>query len=284
MKPIAFVGAAFSIGGAATGSRQAPAFYRHYATPHYPNTIWHRIIWQQSNQLQAYPHSVAVIKNACQKLAHHVKGLRQGYFPIVIGGDHSCAVGTWSGISQHKAPIGLLWIDAHFDSHTPATSQSQRIHGMPLALLLGQGDTRLMLQPRAVIDSRYTVVFGVHSFEVGEPELMAQLHIRYYTTTEIKQRGLNTCLREAWRHVSACPQGFGLSIDLDGIDPTFTPAVSVPEAHGLSLPLLLNTLKHLPTTKLKALEVVEFNPYYDRNRRTLKALTAIINHVIRRKT
>ena len=280
MKPIAFVGAAFSIGGADTGSRLGCTFYRHNGQKKPKTAKWHRTIWQRTHHLQAYPQSVAPIRQACQQLAHHVQQRRQGYFPVVIGGDHSCAIGTWSGMTQGKPPIGLLWIDAHLDSHTPTTSQSKRVHGMPLAVLLGQGDKQLMLQQRAVVDRRYTVVFGVRSFEEGEPELMQQLKVRYYTMVEIKQRGLNVCLREAWHYVAACPQGFGVSLDLDGIDPSFAPAVSVPEPNGLYLPTLLKTLKLLPKRKLKAVEVVEFNPYCQGNRRTLTVLSALVINLV----
>lgn len=280
MKPIAFVGAAFSIGGAATGSRLGCTFYRHNGQNKPKTALWHRTIWQKSNNLQVYPKGVTPIRQSCQQLAHQVKHLRQGYFPVVIGGDHSCAIGTWSGMTQGKPPIGLLWIDAHFDSHTPATSVSKRIHGMPLAVLLGHGDKELMLQHRAVIDPRYTVVFGVRSYETGEPELMQQLNVRYYTMLEIKQRGLNICLREAWYYVASCPQGFGVSLDLDGIDPSFAPAVSVPEPKGLYFPTLLKTLKLLPKRKLKALEIVEFNPFCQGNRRTLAILSALIRNLV----
>ncbi len=280
MKPIAFVGAAFSIGGADTGSRLGCTFYRHNGQKKLKPANWHRTIWQESNHLQSYPQCIAAIRQSCQQLAHHVSHIRKGYFPVVIGGDHSCAIGTWSGMTQGKPPIGLLWIDAHFDSHTPTTTHSKRVHGMPLAILLGHGDKQLMLQQRAVIDRRYTVVFGVRSFEEGELVLMQQLKIRYYTMVEIKQRGINVCLREAWHYVAACPQGFGVSLDLDGIDPSFAPAVSVPEPNGLFFPTLLKTLKLLPKRKLQALEIVEFNPYCQGNRRTLAVLSKLVINLV----
>lgn len=173
--------------------------------------------------------------------------------------------------------MGLLWIDAHFDSHTPKTSQSQRIHGMPLAVLLGEGDALLLLQNRAVVKPQYTVVFGVHSFEAGEPELLTRHGVRYYTMTEIHQRGLTVCLNEAWRIVASCPHGFGVSIDLDALDPTFAPAVSVSEKHGLFLPLLVKALAKQNKQRLKAIELVEFNPYREHNKRTLRALTTLIS-------
>jgi len=280
MKKIAVIGAAFSVGGAQTGSRRGAIFYRQHLLKKQPSWLWKGIIWQNTNSLQTYPNGIASIRESCQKLAHQVKLRRSGYFPVVIGGDHSCAIGTWSGMTDGKRPIGLLWIDAHFDSHTPITSQSKRIHGMPLAVLLGQGDRQLMLQARAVVNPQYTVVFGVHSFEQGEPELMAQLGVRYYTTTEIEKRGLRVCLQEAWRRVAVCPHGFGVSLDLDALDPSFAPAVSVPEFNGLCLPILVKTLQHLPKRGLKAVEIVEFNPYRERDKRTVQAMTTLISSLI----
>lgn len=278
MKTVSLIGAAFSVGGASTGSRRAYSFYRR----HYPSArlrrklLWHGTVWQNSTTLQSYPDGLPAIRQSCRQLAHKVKQIRHNHFPVVIGGDHSCAIGTWSGMTLNRPPLGLLWIDAHFDSHTPATSQSQRIHGMPLAVLLGEGDTRLLSHPHPILNPQYTVVFGVHSFEAGEPELLRRKGVRFYTMDEIRRRGLDRCLSEAWRTVAACPQGFGVSLDLDSIDPKYAPAVSVAEPKGLPLPLLLASLTRQPKRRLQALEVAEFNPYREHHRRTVKALTTLI--------
>ena len=276
MKPVTLIGAAFSVGGAATGSRRAYSFLRRHIVQPTHKLRWHGVVWQNSTTLQRYPNGLPTIRHSCRQLAHKVQLLRHNHFPVVIGGDHSCAIGTWHGMTLNRAPIGLLWIDAHFDSHTPATSRSQRIHGMPLAVLLGEGNTQLLSPSHPILNPKHTVVFGVHSFEAGEPELLQRHGIRVYTMAEIRRRGLHCCLSEAWKTVAACPQGFGISLDLDSIDPQYAPAVSVAEPAGLPLPLLLSSLARQPKRRLLALEIAEFNPYLEHHRRTLKALTTLI--------
>ena len=271
-KPSILIGAAFAVGGANTGTRRAPYFLQQHLNAS-SRPQWRTIIWQNPSYLKNYAMSWQIIQHSCLKLSRHVKATKTHFLPFIIGGDHSCAIGTWQGIAKPNKKIGMLWIDAHFDSHTPCTSHSQRTHGMPLAILLGHGDTGLLQHKQAVIDAKYTIVFGVRSFEPEELTLLQQLNVRYYTMLEIKQRGLNVCFNEAWRKVLACKNGFGLSLDLDGIDPMFAPAVSVKEQHGLSWPHLLKSLQQQKTTpKLKAIEVVEFNPYLDRQKRTLNVI------------
>lgn len=278
MKTVTLIGAAFSVGGASTGSRRAYSFYRRHYTPVVTRRklLWYGTVWQNSTTLQNYPAGLPAIRQSCRLLAHKVRQIRQNRFPVVIGGDHSCAIGTWCGMTLNRPPMGLLWIDAHFDSHTPATSQSQRIHGMPLAVLLGEGDTGLLSQRHPVLDTKHTVVFGVHSFERGEPELLLRHGVRFYTMDEIRRRGLHRCLSEAWKIVAACPHGFGVSLDLDSIDPQYAPAVSVAEPKGLPLPLLLASLARQPKRRLLAVEIAEFNPYREHHRRTINALTTLI--------
>jgi hypothetical protein len=118
----------------------------------------------------------------------------------VIGGDHSVAVGTWSGVArQAGAPIGLLWIDAHLDSHTLETSYSGAIHGMPLTFLLGRGDRRLLELglPGGQLVPAHTVVFGARSFEPEEAEFLASMQVRVIGQAEIEQRGFQAAFEAA---------------------------------------------------------------------------------------
>jgi len=272
-KPRILIGAAFAIGGASVGNRRAPFFLR----SHYLAKIkWRTIVWQAALGIKPYPDSLNTLHQDCLKLSHHLQKTQPHFLPIIIGGDHSCAIGTWQGLATPSKKIALLWIDAHFDSHTPDTSASQRLHGMPLAVLLGQGDKCLLWHKAGVIETQHSVVFGVRSFEAGEAELLQQLGVRYYTMNEIKQRGFYPCFNEAWRTVSSCQSGFGLSIDLDAIDPVFAPAVSVKEPHGLNWPRLLKALSRKNLHQLKAVELVEFNPYAERQGRTLKLIKQLL--------
>lgn len=275
-KPRILIGAAFALGGAKIGTQRAPYFLKQHLSKKQSIT-WRTIVWQKPPYLKKYIAGVTILQQSCLQLSRQIKACKTAFFPIIIGGDHSCAIGTWQGMATAHKKIALLWIDAHFDSHTPQTSQSQRAHGMPLAVLLGHGDKRLLQYNDAVINAKHTVIFGARSFEAEELDLLKKLKVRYYTMTEIKQRGFYVCFNEAWHRVSACKNGFGLSIDLDGIDPSFAPAVSVKEPNGLYWPHLLRALQqHKRMSKLKAVEVVEFNPYLDRQKRTLNITKQLI--------
>lgn len=152
----------------------------------------------------------------------------------VLGGDHTVAIGTWSGIydALHtKGDIGLIWIDAHMDSHTKQTSQTGRIHGMPLACLLGFGDAKLtsILHQGPKIKPDNLCLIGVRSYEAGEAALLNQLNIRVYYMDEVRQRSFKTVFKEAVQQIKKNTIGFGLSVDIDSIDPKEAPGVGVPE-------------------------------------------------------
>jgi len=276
------IGAGFSVGGAAPGSRQGPGIYRHSPIRYREQARDGGLVWQVRGQTRAWPDGLPELRQSCLRLARRAERLRHAALPVVIGGDHSCAIGTWSGLSRFgRHPLGLLWIDAHLDSHTPATSPSLRLHGMPLAVLLGEGDPALQLCRGPAVLPAYCAVVGVRSYEPGEVERLNRRGVRYYTMEEIDRRGLRTCLHEAWRRVSRAPDGFGLSVDLDALDPGFAPGVSVPAPSGLWLPNLLSALRPLNRKGLKGLEIVEFNPGLDHEKRTQRALTQLLNTLLR---
>lgn len=277
MKSVA-IGAGFAVGGADAGNRAAPVVLARSRFSRRLGTLDGGLVWQCPATPLPWPDSVPELRRSCIQLARRVERQRHRGLPVIIGGDHSCALGTWNGVTGFgRHPVGLLWIDAHLDSHTPFTSPSRHIHGMPLALLLGEGDSRLLLSGSGVVDPRCCAVLGVRSFEAGEPERLNRLGVRFYTMDEIRRRGLRVCLQEAWHRVSRARHGFGVSLDLDAIDPRFAPGVSVPEPGGLSLPHLLQSLRGLPRHRLRAIEVVEFNPLLDRDERTQRTLTRLVN-------
>src|SRR5262249_39334497 len=123
--------------------------------------------------------------------------LRRGRLPCVLGGDHTCAGGTWSGVarvlkekSEGGGSLGLVWIDAHMDSHTPATSHTGRLHGMPLAWLLGEDDDPLYGLASGVIEARHVALVGVRSYEPEEADRLERLGVRVFMISEIRSRGL----------------------------------------------------------------------------------------------
>lgn len=193
---------------------------------------------------------------------------RSEAFACVVGGDHSCAIGTWSGIaSRSPDPLGLLWIDAHMDAHTIDSTASGAIHGMPLAVLLGEGHPSLTsiqsLQPK--IHAPHSVLFGVRSYEPEEKILLTQHGIRIYNMNEIRARGFETCWQEAIGIVSQGP--FGVTLDLDALDPGEIPAVGSPAPDGLQVNELLQGLSelhpHRHSGRWVGLEIVEYNPELD---------------------
>lgn len=226
-------------------------------------------------------HLLAVAEIA-RRLASRVGALlAAGDFPLVIGGDHSCAIGTWSGVSQFLAGHapgtrpGLLWIDAHMDSHTFRTSPSRNIHGMPLAALFGYGAPELtkIAGPAPKLLPTDVCLLGVRSFERAEAELLASLGVRVYFMEEIKRRGLQEVFAEARALVCAHTAGYGISIDLDALEPTEEPGVGTPVPDGLHRRELVDALclAHCDE-RLLALEIVEYNPYLDAGFATAQAI------------
>lgn len=272
------IAAGFAIGGADSGNRAGPGVYRRSPFRYREEMADGGLVWQCRASPRPWPECVPELRESLVRLARRTARLRRRGLPVIIGGDHSCAIGTWSGLSDfgRKAP-GLLWIDAHLDSHTPLTSLSGRVHGMPLALLLGEGDPRLRPAEGGVIDAHHTVVLGVRSHEPGEAERLARLGVRLYDMAEIRRRGLFTCMNEAWQRVSSAPHGFGISLDLDALDPAHAPAVSVREPGGLSLPGLVRALAGRSRQRLRGIEIVEYNPTLDQDKRTQRALTALLD-------
>lgn len=227
--------------------------------------------------------SLPLLEDFLPKLSAAVEtSLNRGAFPVVIGGDHSIAVGTWAALKQtiaRQEAMGLLWIDAHLDAHTPETTPSQAYHGMPLAALLGYGDPKLVnhLGQGAKIKPEHSVILGARSWETGEYQLLQELGVRLYKMDEIRQRGFSVCFEEALTCVEKQTEVFGLSFDLDAFDPTVAPGVGSPEPGGLEKEEVFEALAGLgKRPRLKALEVVEFNPYKDVEGKTKKLLQDLL--------
>lgn len=207
--------------------------------------------------------------------------VQHGDFPVVIGGDHSCAVGTWSGVraARTQGPLGLLWIDAHMDSHVPETSPSGALHGMPLACLLGHGvdDLTHLAGPAPKLLPEHVCLLGVRSFESGEAALLRQLGVRVIFMEEVARRGFVAMWREALNHVTSGTAAYGITIDLDAIDPHDAPGVGSPAPGGIGGEKLVHALTHLQNdARLVALEIAEYNPHRDPARTTLTLLRRML--------
>lgn len=202
---------------------------------------------------------------------------------MVIGGDHACALGTWSGVTQGLAAknnFGLIWIDAHLDSHTMETSPSKALHGMPVAALLGKGEANFVnaFSKGPHIDPRHLVFIGTRSYEPEETELLKGLGVKIFFMEEVQKIGLDAVLKQAIAIAEHGTMGFGISLDIDAIDPLYAPGVGSPEPNGLNPQELMAGLQvAFANPKLRAFEMVEYNPMRDINEQTLKIAVNIAN-------
>lgn len=236
----------------------------------------------EGKKLEAMPGIIEL----SQRLAHITENLttRNTSF-AVIGGDHTSAIGTWSGASsalEDKGALGLIWIDAHMDSHTPATTPSQNIHGMPLAVLLGEGEHDLthLLNKAPKLSPSDICLVGVRSFEPEEEALLERLNVRIFYMDEVKERGLDVVMQDALELVSKNTAGFGISLDLDGIDPLEAPGVGSPVNDGLKASELLRTFKGLANNKhFIGIDITEFNPHLDQDNKTEKIIVSVLQNI-----
>lgn len=207
---------------------------------------------------------------------------RTGKHFVTLGGDHSSAIGTWSGASTgiaKRGDLGLIWVDAHMDSHTPETTPSENIHGMPLATLLGYGDPSLTSVRTSTpkIKPEHLCLIGVRSFEAEEKKLLEHLNVRIFYMEEINERGIEIVLSEALTIATTGTAGFGISFDLDAIDPIEAPGVGTPAPNGLSSKHLFNAMKLWNNHPLLiGLEIAEFNPSLDKNHQTEEIIFDLI--------
>ncbi len=199
---------------------------------------------------------------------------------LVIGGDHSCALGTWGGVLnglQQPGKFGLIWLDAHMDAHTFATSPSGNIHGMPLAALLGRADKKLaaMYPSSDFIKPENLILIGVRSYEPQEYALLKQAAVNIIFAEQIDR--LAPVLMKAVDKLSLSCQVIGISIDLDVIDPADAPGVETPVQDGIKAIELLEALSLINRhPKILGLEISEFNPENDSENKTLHLMKAII--------
>jgi arginase len=194
-----------------------------------------------------------------------------GRFPVVLGGDHSIAMGTWGGVARglDRQPFGLIWFDAHLDAHTVATTPSMNPHGMPAAVLLGHGDPNFLAIGGGALRPEHLCYIGARSYEAGEQQLLRRLGVRIFYMDEVRRRGLGNVLDEAIKIAGADTVGFGLSIDLDGFDPLDAPGIGLKEPNGLHRAEMLDVLGDIARLPdLRALEIVEYIPEFDEGLKT----------------
>ncbi|MFQ3582918.1 MAG: arginase [Chloracidobacterium sp.] len=209
-------------------------------------------------------------------LANHVEAiLEQGALPVVLGGDHSIAIGSVAGIAAYYRRrghrIGIIWIDAHADINTPESSPSGNIHGMPLAVLLGYGPALLTqiggFAPK--VRPEDCAIIGVRQIDDGERQLARQLGLRVYTMRDLDERGMSAVMDEALDLVTRHTIGFHATFDMDFVDPYYAPGVGTPVPGGGTY-----RESHLAMEKIHdsgnmlSVEMVEINAVLDTHNRT----------------
>lgn len=211
--------------------------------------------------------------------------LEEGRVPVILGGDHSIAIGTFSGVASHfrgmDQEVGLIWFDAHADINTPETSMSGNIHGMPLAVLLGEGPEELVdlggFSPK--LNKNFFAHVGARDLDAGERDRIRAHGLRdqFFTMSDIDKRGMLACIEDAIAIASKAPGGFAVTFDVDMIDPRFAPGsgtlvrggATYREAH-LALEVVA---EH---GGMRSFEIVEVNPLLDQSNITVELAVELV--------
>ena len=219
---------------------------------------------------------VREISNACEQLAREVESiLVAGQLPLILGGDHSIAIGSFSGAACHyrkqQETLGLIWFDAHADMNTPESTPSGNIHGMPLAALFGYGAPELTqvagFSPK--LDPRICAHVGARDIDTGERELVKKLGVRFFTMREIDERGMKSCMDEAIAIAKGGSAGYAVTFDVDVLDPGDAPGSGTLVRGGLTYrEAHLGMEKIAEAGGMRVLEIVEINTALDVNNKT----------------
>lgn len=229
-------------------------------------------------------HFLPQIAEAAEELAAMVEaGLEDGALPVILGGDHSIAIGSVAGVASYyrkrNQRVGIIWLDAHTDVNTPETSPSGNIHGMPLAALLGKGARELThvagFAPKVLPEN--VAVIGARSIDPGEREFVRTAGIRVFSMSELDERGLPDVVAEAVQIATMNTAGLHVTMDMDFIDPFYAPGVGTPERGGATY-----RESHLAMEKISAsgrvlsVELTEVNPVFDTANQTAQLAVELI--------
>jgi arginase len=227
---------------------------------------------------------LAEIAETCKGLADIVeKTLEDGLLPLVMGGDHSIAIGTVGGAAAHfrkkEKRIGLLWLDAHADMNTPESSPSGNIHGMPVAAIAGYGPDELtqLTGPKPMVNPRNISMIGVRDIDSKEKKIIKESGVHVFTMRDLDERGMREVMAEALRAASDETDGIVVSLDLDFVDPADAPGVGTPVRGGVTYREAHLAMEMVADTKsVVSLEVVEVNPIIDQHNQTAQLCIELV--------
>jgi arginase len=277
---VAIIGAELDLGAGRRGVDMGPSAIRYaglgerLAALDIPSQDWGNVHTQIPETTDSGSHDtrfLSQIRETCERIAKQVRSAAEASLtPLVLGGDHSVAIGTIGALASLHGPGGVLWFDAHGDLNTPATTPSGNVHGMPLAAALGRAGAGFESDhwPLPALAAEHVALIGVRSLDPGEKALVKETGLAVYTISEIDRRGVEPVLREAVERVSGAPF-VHVSVDLDLVDPDVAPGVGSPVRGGLSYReahLMMELVAE--SGLLSSLELVEVNPILDHENET----------------
>ncbi|MEO5576310.1 MAG: arginase [Gaiellaceae bacterium] len=279
-KQVAIIGAALDLGAGRRGVDMGPSAIR-YAGLHdrleaigFDVLDWGDVetaVLEATEDTDESARYLPEIKAACGRVAKLVGlALEQESVPLVLGGDHSVALGTLGGLAQARGTGGVLWIDAHSDMNTPDSSPSGNVHGMPLAAALGFANGRFESDAWTLpaVEPERVALVGLRSVDSRERERIRELGIKAYTMSDIDRIGIERAIRESLTHIAG-PGFVHVSLDMDALDPEVAPGVGTPVRGGLSYREAHLALELVAESGLAgSFEVVEVNPILDRENAT----------------
>ncbi|MBR4694310.1 MAG: arginase [Bacilli bacterium] len=238
---------------------------------------------RRKNEYEVEKFNTELYKNIVSKI-------KEEYFPILIGGDHSVAIASALASCKVNIDVGIIWIDAHTDYNTFETTITGNIHGLPLAAITGYKCNELRYyHDGKVIQPSRTVIVGARSIDDAEKDNLRYAGVTVFSTQDIKEKGIDAVMDEAFKIAGYKTKGVHVSYDIDVIDPYTAPGVSIPEYDGISeeeaMKINEYLVKHI--NEILSFDLVEFNPLRDQDRRTeqiaLNILTQIINAAEKKK-
>lgn len=293
---ISLIGVPMDLGQARRGVDMGPSAIRYAGVVERLEEIGHTITDEgdihiasaSKTEVKAILRNLKEVTEACNELANKVSEVMdKGQFPLVLGGDHSIAIGTLAGLADRYENLGVIWYDAHADLNTGETSPSGNIHGMPLAVSLGLGHDSLMnirgFAPK--IKPENVVIIGARSIDPGERELIKEKGIKVFTMHEIDKLGMTEVMNQAmWYLKDRNVDGVHLSLDLDGIDPIYTPGVGTPVPGGITYRESHLAMEMLYSSKMiTSAEFVEVNPILDEKNKTADVAVALMGSLFGEK-
>lgn len=294
---ISIIGVPMDLGQLRRGVDMGPSAIRYAGAIERLQSIGHNVVDEgdiyidlskKRDSINTTLKNLDTVVNANIELANKVhKVLANGQFPLVLGGDHSIAIGTLAGISDSYKNLGVIWYDAHADMNTSDTSPSGNIHGMPLAVSMGLGHERLVNIRDYVpkVKPENIVIIGARSIDEGEKKLIRQKGIKVYTMHEIDRLGMTDVIQDAIIYLrDQNVDGVHLSLDLDGLDPIYTPGVGTPVPGGITYRESHLAMEMLQDSGLiTSAEFVEVNPILDEKNKTADVAVSLMGSLFGEK-